>query len=427
MRGFARFSLFSLALLAACGPSSAELPDAGFDGGPLDAGEDPGVDPERCPSPRQFCGAECIDPRTDSAHCGRCDLACADTEVCLESTCVPADQCADSRCGDDCVDLMSSDSHCGECGRACTDEQMCVRGECACTGGLVNCEGVCVDTDASPEHCGLCGRVCTEVLGDGATCVDGSCQQTSEIRCDDMGDDDGDGMVDCDDPDCHGRTRACTCEFNELAGLETCIPDGTWSTCAPDPDTGDDWICAEPECTTDDTCVAENGWGWECNDENICALDPDARFDVVLVSAVIPAARVGDDNWDEETPDPYVWFRHGSASGERMQSSTIDNMLNPTWNEVVLLGARAGDLRSYLELHVVDEDSPWTDDFWCVTRCGDDQVGGWIFRNLATSRFRMGENTVFLGDRLPDDDQQSGFRVTLRFVEPGTFTGGLGE
>ena len=424
MSSFARatrttgFSLAVLCSLWACGSPPSVFVDAGE----LDAGVDPGL----CPAPRTLCGDACVDLASSPNHCGVCDSPCtaADT-VCADGACVPADACSDTTCGDACVDLMSSETDCGACGTTCTDEQECVRGVCECLAPLIKCDDVCVDPTRSPEHCGLCGRVCTEVLGEGATCVDGGCQLTEEVQCDDEGDDDGDDLVDCADPDCHGRTRACTCEFNGEAGVETCGVDGSWSECGPDG--SEDWICAEPECTTDASCIAENGYGWECNAEGLCQLDADATFDVVLVSAIVPASRVGDDDWDEASPDPYVQLRYGSTSAAFQNSSTVRDQLSPTWGEVVLFGARAGDLRAYLEIHVYDEDSPWGDDFWCILRCGDDHIGGWSYTWSSVDRFRNGENTVFIADRLSSDPDQSGFRVVLRFVEPGSFLGGVGS
>src|SRR5689334_19611879 len=41
-----------------------------------------------CQAPLQACGAECVLTAADPLHCGDCDTACADGEICLESACV---------------------------------------------------------------------------------------------------------------------------------------------------------------------------------------------------------------------------------------------------------------------------------------------------------------------------------------------------
>jgi len=73
----------------------------------------------------------------------------------------------------------------------------------------------------------------------------GDCVPSPEI-CDDQVDNDCDGLVDCDDvEDCHDQPQACTC-VKECPpgntrwcddpvycfwGIQTCAPDGTWGAC----------------------------------------------------------------------------------------------------------------------------------------------------------------------------------------------------
>ncbi len=56
-------------------------------GGVQDA---PGADVEACPAGRLRCGPACVDPSTDAAHCGRCDLACPAGVACSAGSCAPA-------------------------------------------------------------------------------------------------------------------------------------------------------------------------------------------------------------------------------------------------------------------------------------------------------------------------------------------------
>lgn len=53
-------------------------------------------DKEGCPFGTIRCGAECVDPSRDERHCGGCDAACDESEVCSASTCFaeapPCDQ-----------------------------------------------------------------------------------------------------------------------------------------------------------------------------------------------------------------------------------------------------------------------------------------------------------------------------------------------
>jgi hypothetical protein len=87
-----------------------------------------------CPAPRLVCGGQCIDPKTDIAHCGACGDACDG----LADTCV-AGACA---CGDD--DACDADI-----------ADACLNGACvcgagpACTGGKTCVDGVCQPPDCT--------------------------------------------------------------------------------------------------------------------------------------------------------------------------------------------------------------------------------------------------------------------------------------
>ncbi len=123
-------------------------------------------------------------------------------------------------------DAGPSDSGGGDGGG--TDGGLCGPPECACPDGYDACGGECIDTDSDPDNCGLCGFPC----GPGLICNMGSCECASGAResaCDDGIDDDCDGLVDCDDPDCGGETRPCTSTCGP--GVETCDGAGSWGSC----------------------------------------------------------------------------------------------------------------------------------------------------------------------------------------------------
>lgn len=120
--------------------------DAGVDAFLVDAGDldaAPGDDADldgavvSCGLGERLCGAVCVDPVNDPAHCGDCDTVCAPTELCAagvcELTCDPL-----TNCGGVCVDLTSDPDNCGACDGDC-GSGICVGSTCeaALAGRLV--------------------------------------------------------------------------------------------------------------------------------------------------------------------------------------------------------------------------------------------------------------------------------------------------
>ncbi|MBN2192490.1 MAG: hypothetical protein JW751_06705 [Polyangiaceae bacterium] len=71
-RGFGRFAVWLVIGSTIAGGCSKDR-DAGSGG---------------CPGAEVHCGDECVDTRTDTVHCGRCDHPCATDQACEAGTCV---------------------------------------------------------------------------------------------------------------------------------------------------------------------------------------------------------------------------------------------------------------------------------------------------------------------------------------------------
>src|SRR4030095_2329030 len=60
--------------------------------------------PGCCTEPGRInCGGDCFDWRTDAAHCGGCDFACGEGEVCSEGSCLSICPEGMTFCGEGCV------------------------------------------------------------------------------------------------------------------------------------------------------------------------------------------------------------------------------------------------------------------------------------------------------------------------------------
>jgi hypothetical protein len=73
-------------------------------------------------------------------------------------------------CEQDCVNPSTDTNHCGSCGNACVAGQSCVTGNCVCMGDTTLCGGQCVDTDVNVLHCGRCNSPCHD-----GVCKEGVC------------------------------------------------------------------------------------------------------------------------------------------------------------------------------------------------------------------------------------------------------------
>jgi hypothetical protein len=150
------------------------------------------------------------------------DADCVQSEQCLEHLCRSAASldgggpvaanCAqpcgpDHKlcCGTACADPANDRSNCGACGHACVAAESCRAGQClreTCDNGLDdNGDGLvdCQDTAACPDK-----TACR-----GGHCCSGKCasESTAEL-CSNGKDDDCNGLIDCQDSGCLGQSCA---------------------------------------------------------------------------------------------------------------------------------------------------------------------------------------------------------------------------
>lgn len=124
-----------------------------------------------CPVEAVLCGAVCVDLLNNEAHCGKCELSCADDEYCDAGRCAPGCPKDRSLCGVECVDLQRDEAHCGACDVVCPQWSLCIEGVCDCVGWGELCDGACVDMRTDENHCGECGNACDP----GESCKDSAC------------------------------------------------------------------------------------------------------------------------------------------------------------------------------------------------------------------------------------------------------------
>ncbi len=94
-----------------------------------------------------------------------------------------------------------------------------------CNGRDDNCDGridegfILVN---NPMNCGRCGNVCAS----NEACMGTQCIVRRELSCSDGADDDGNGKIDCLDPQCEGKFCGNGCACKALAKSEVACADG---------------------------------------------------------------------------------------------------------------------------------------------------------------------------------------------------------
>lgn len=103
------------------------------------------------------CDGESVDLSSDARHCGACDHACAEGELCVDRVCNSGASCVPAggfdTCGGQCRRVLQDVDHCGGCDKACGDDERCVGGACRNVLGTgASCESpVAFDDDDDIE------------------------------------------------------------------------------------------------------------------------------------------------------------------------------------------------------------------------------------------------------------------------------------
>lgn len=318
--------------------SDAAHADAGGDtasnnGGPNNGGQNNG--------PCLGCvtaAGDCVDGDESSA-CGigggSC-VACGADQVCgPDGACVATPSCGPANCPG-CCDAAgaciagNTAVACGTggitCG-TCPGQATCENGSCEQPCGPENCAGccdaagLCVHGD-SDGACGTMGAACEDCGATGARCAGSACVQ----------------------PSCADNCAGC-CEGS------TCI------------ETGSDTQCG----SAGDACM-DCGFGRSCI-VGVCAVDAASSWTVRVTDGKIAATKVGGDSWDgfNGLPDGVVTLSTTDPVGQEItgSTSTVDNSLDPVWNEDVLTGVPARALFDGLTITFSDSDTAFDDEI-CV-------------------------------------------------------------
>ncbi len=227
-----------------------------------------------CPSEKAICDNTCIDPKVNKTHCGAkgsCDasdaasdnyagVTCQGSSVCVEAKC----ECPSASliCNGTCIDPNTDTTHCGAKGSCvgsdpdienyqgvdCGSERYCHESKCKCRGSLIWCDGKCIDPDINDAFCGAKGK-CNEesrndsnfkgmVCGEKSYCLGGECVP---LACDDTKTlcRNADGKLGCFD--LASESQNCgqcgwNCEdkvYDSLKSRGTCVNSKCQYECAP--------------------------------------------------------------------------------------------------------------------------------------------------------------------------------------------------
>jgi hypothetical protein len=127
--------------------------------------------------------------------------------------------------------------------------------------------------------------------------------------------------------------------------------------------------------------------------------DPGSRWDLIVLSAVIPSSNVGD-GWDGDgsAPDPFVGVVVGSEEQPMVYSAIADDTYLPTWDPGVPVSSdvQAGALKSYFSVTLYDEDLQLHDPIGtCAFTIADADFGQVFERTCPPTDTRAGFTVSF--------------------------------
>lgn len=112
-----------------------------------------------CTGDRKQCGTTCVNPKTDTMHCGRCNKKCAAGHTCKRGTCTSPLGC---RAGKDFCQGSSS----GQCPNSSDRNCHCV-----------------TDVEDIPRCVKFVGLVCSTCTTNAECGTDRACMDTATVRC----------------------------------------------------------------------------------------------------------------------------------------------------------------------------------------------------------------------------------------------------
>ncbi len=144
----------------------------------------------RCNGTRMMCGAACVDATSSQQHCGVCDRACLDRDLCVGGVCSAPPSCTVGQ-----ADACPQRSYCnaGQCVPGCDALSPCETGstcnlgthECVCPSGAMRCGGVCAvcPINARSTMCNSANQCVATTCNAPSILCNGACTTESVNAC----------------------------------------------------------------------------------------------------------------------------------------------------------------------------------------------------------------------------------------------------